>query len=105
MYVADKFKLNIADEMSIFVKKFDQVNPVWSDILTIDYFYHNHMPNYDGGLSFFDRLDKKIGRFHENWDIEGFKRIIRGSNNPVSVYEDIVKYMLEDPNDINYYGV
>ena len=105
MYVPTKFQMQTADEIATFVKRFDEVALVWSDLLTIDYFYHHHRADYDGGISFIDRLNKKIGQFHPNWDIEGLKRIIRLSDNPQGVYVDIIKYLLEDPYDIFYYGI
>jgi hypothetical protein len=105
MYVPTKYQMDSADEVAAFIKRFDEVTPIWSDLLTIDYFYNHHCANYDGGLSFIDRLNKKIGHFHPNWDIEGLKRIIRGSSNPEHIYVDIIKYLLEDPHDVFYYGI
>jgi len=97
--------MHSADEVAAFFKKFNEVTPVWSDLITLDYFYHNHCADYDGGLSFIDRLNKKIGQFHPNWDIEGFKHIIRQSDNPRQIYVDIIKYLLDDPHDVVYYGI
>jgi hypothetical protein len=50
-------------------------------------------------------LYKKLGLFHPEWDIEGLKKIVRNSKKPISVYEDIVKHLLDDPYDIFYYGI
>lgn len=105
MYVPTNYQLHSADDVAAFVKTFDKVIPVWSDLITLDYFYNNHSTDYDGGLSFIDRLNKKIGQFHPNWDIDGFKKIVRISSNPQSTYVDIIKYMLEDPHDVFYYGI
>lgn len=104
MYVANKFQAYKANEIEVFIQRFNESALTWSDVLTLDYFYYHHTADYDGGLSFFDRLDKKLGRFHTNWDIKGFKKIVRNSDNPVGVYEDIVKYLLDNQNEINYYG-
>lgn len=105
MYVPTKYQMNNADEVAAFIKKFDENIPIWSDLLIIDYFYYNHSSDYEGGISFIDRLNKKLGHFHSNWDIEGLKKIIRQSDNPEAVYVGIIKYMLEDPHDVFYYGI
>jgi len=105
MYVSKQYRKNTNDEIIDLVISTDKDNLKWYDILMIDYFYHNHEDNYDGGLSFFDRLYKKLGLFHPEWDIEGLKKIVRNSKKPISVYEDIVKHLLDDPHDIFYYGI
>lgn len=105
MYVPSKYQMDSANEVDAFIKTFDQVTPVWSDILTIDYFYHHHYANYDGGLSFLDRIYAKLGQFHPEWNVVDLKKCITTSNDPVVVYEDIVKFMLEDPRDVMYYGI
>jgi hypothetical protein len=105
MYVSNNFKINTADEMDEFIKKFDQANPTWSDLLTIDYFYHHHMSDYDGGLSFIDRINTKIGHFHPEWNIADLKNCIKISNDPVSVYSNIIQFMFLELSDILYYGI
>jgi hypothetical protein len=97
--------MSSVDEVGAFIKTLDSVTPIWSDLLTIDYFYYNHCANYDGGLSFIDRLNKKIGHLHPNWDITGLKKIIMQSGNPQEIYVDIIKYLLDDPHDVFYYGI
>jgi len=105
MYVPTNLRMNTANEIELFVSSLNERKPVWSDLLTIDYFYNHHMKDYDGGLSFLDRLFKKLGQFHPEWNINDLKNGIRNSNNPVVVYTDIIRYMLEDPHDILYYGI
>jgi len=105
MYVSINYRMNKSNEIGMFVSTLNEKTPTWSDLLTIDYFYHHHMENYDGGLSFLDRLFDKLGQFHPEWNIEDLKNAIRNSNNPVLVYTDIIHYMLEDPRDVTYYGI
>jgi hypothetical protein len=105
MYVASNFKINTAEEVAVFLDKFDQYNLKWSDLLTIDYFYNYHLDDYDGGLSFIDRIYKKLGKFHPDWNIEDLKRCIVVSKDPTTVYADIIRFMLEDPRDVLYYGI
>jgi hypothetical protein len=97
--------MNSANEVSMFVSNFETTHPLWSDLITIDYFYHHHMKDYDGGLSFLDRIYKKLGQFHSEWNITDLKNSIRNAKNPVSVYSDIIQYLLSDPHDIAYYGI
>lgn len=91
--------------MSIFIKSFNQVAPIWSDLLTIDHFYYHHEANYDNGMSFIDRIDKKLGSFHPEWDVKAMKEYILSSLDPPSVYIRTIRYMLSDPLDVVYYGI
>jgi hypothetical protein len=104
MYVSREYQMNSAKEVASMIAKFDKDEPTWYNILMIDYFYHNHEVNYDGGLSFLDRLNKKIGHLHPDWNIEELKTTIRNANNPVAVYSDIVEYMLGEARDLLLYG-
>jgi hypothetical protein len=97
--------MNTSDEMSSFVQTFNESSPTWSDLLTIDYFYHHHEHNYDYGISFIDRIYKKLGRFHPEWNIPQMKAYIYKSLDPVSVYTHTIEYMLSDPTDVLYYGI
>ena len=105
MYVAKEFKVYTGKEMDEFISKLDVDNLKWNELLSLDYFFHFQDLDYDGGLSFFDRLKEKLGQFHPDWDIDGLKRIVRNSNTPIVIYEDIVKHLLNDPFDIFYYGI
>jgi len=105
VYVSSEFNIYTSKEMDIFISKLDVDNLKWKDLLTLDYFFHFQDLDYDGGLSFFDRLNKKLGINHPNWDIDGLKRIVRNSMNPLLIYEDIVQDLLKDPFDIFYYGI
>jgi hypothetical protein len=91
--------------MSIFINTFNQVAPMWSDLLTIDHFYYHHETNYDGGLSFIDRINKKLGRFHPEWDITSMKNSIVSSKYPQNMYVNTILFMLSDPKDVLYYGI
>ena len=80
-------------------------NVTFEHLIMVDYFYHNQNADYDDGLSFLDRLNKKIGRFHQDWDIELMKEQIIYSKYPIQMYLDTIQNMLRDRSDIAYYGV
>jgi hypothetical protein len=105
MYVPTNYQINNANEIEVFVSNLNERHPTWSDLITIDYFYHHHMPDYDGGLSFLDRINKKLGEFHPEWNIADLKNGIRHAQYPVSVYADIIAYMLASQLDIHAYGI
>ena len=93
------------NEINEFVASLNDKQLNWSDLLIIDYFYYHHMPDYDSGLSFLDRIHKKLGQFHPEWNIANLKNGIRYAQNPTSVYSDVVQYLLSDQRDVVYYGV
>ena len=105
MYVPKKFQMKSSQDIFNMVSKFNKDDPTWYELLMIDYFYYHHQPNYDGGLSFLDRLNKKIGHLHPDWNIEDLKIIIETANNPSAMYVDVIEYMINDPNDIKLYGI
>ncbi len=80
-------------------------NVSWCDLLMVDYVYHNQEQNYDAGLSFIDRLIRKLGRFHPEWNSDNIKDRIRNANYPQGEYVRVIQEMLNDPSDIAYYGV
>jgi hypothetical protein len=76
----------------------------WTDILKIDCYIYKSNKDYDGGLSFLNRLNNKLGRFHPEWNIEGFKQTIRLADSPQDTFILVVSSMLSDPRDVHYYG-
>ena len=71
-------------------------------IVMIDHAYHNEDENYDGGLSFFDRLEWKLGLFFElGWTAEELKSMVRDAP------EDYMRILgsVLDAEKIDVYGV
>ena len=91
--------------MDEFIARLNEIYPTWRDLLIVDYFYYNHTADYDGGLSFFDRINAKIGRFHPEWNIAEFKELVRTADNKEKTYNQIIQLMFMDPADIEYYGL
>lgn len=74
-------------------------------LLMIDYAFHNTDNDYDGGLSFLDRLQAKLsGVFPIQWNIQNLKKFVQDSNDPVQMFLDILNEILTDEM-IVYYGV
>ena len=74
-------------------------------ILMIDYAYHNEDEDYDGGLSFLDRLYKKLSNYFEiNWDVEYLKELIRNSEHPSEDFVTVLKEILTE-DMVECYGV
>jgi hypothetical protein len=105
MYVAKKYQVYSAQEMDEFIARLNEIYPTWRDLLIVDYFYYNHTADYDGGLSFFDRINAKIGRFHPEWNIREFKELVQTADNKEKTYNQIIQLMFMDPMDIEYYGL
>ena len=77
-----------------------------ADLLArIDWEYYHTDPNYEGGLSFFDRLKNKVGHFIPAWNVEAAKDSVRNAEDPELAYEEIVEEILSNQNIIDYYGV
>jgi len=77
----------------------------FEELIKIDHAFHHADPLYDGGLSFIDRINDKIGRFHPNWNIENIKQYIRDSEKPSLEYILVISAMFSRPGMIAYYGV
>lgn len=71
-------------------------------ILMIDNVYHCDDVNYEGGLSFFDRLHWKLSLFFElQWTPEDVKNQVR---NAPEEYMNVLRSLL-DSEKIDVYGV
>ena len=77
----------------------------WRHLVAIDYAFNHNQNDYDDGLSFLDRLHRKLGQFHNEWNIEQMKNDIRNANQPMDRYKEVIELMLADPRDIAYYGL
>ena len=103
-YIPNNYKVT-NDQFDQIYNNLGENDATWETLIMADYVCHHNDEDYDDGLTFFDRLQKKIGQFHEDWNIQIFKSMIRQSENPALEYVMIVKNMLADPSDVAYYGV
>lgn len=74
-------------------------------LVMIDYAFHSEDQDYDEGLSFLDRLYKKLSMYFEiNWDVEYLKDLLRKSEKPSEDFIAVLKEILTD-DMIECYGV
>lgn len=92
-------------EMDVFLKDVVEHDITPTVLLMIDYAYHNTDDNYDDGLSFLDRLHKKLSRYFDlQWNIPKLKYTVRTSSNPFVTYRDMLNEIVT-PRMIAIYGV
>lgn len=90
------------DEMLKYMQDVDITPEV---LLMIDFAYHNGDANYDGGLSFLDRLHHKLSMYFPiQWNVANLKAVVRNSNNPPGTFIGILNELLDDAK-IACYGV
>jgi hypothetical protein len=73
--------------------------------IEIDYAYHSQDANYDGGLSFIDRIFDKIGHFHPHWNMIEMKQDIMTADDRENAYVDRIIAMFDRPGMKEYYGL
>ena len=74
-------------------------------LLMIDHAFHNEDSDYEDGLSFLNRLHKKLSNFFEiTWDVDYLKKIIKESENPSQTFVEVLKEILTE-DMIECYGV
>ena len=104
-YIPNQFKVTKQQFDEIY-KNLGENDVTWKTLLMADYAYHHDDADYNDGLSFLDRLHKKLGRFHPEWNIDEYYSLIEGCKyDSVDQYEIIIAEMLADPSDIAYYGL
>ena len=104
-YILSKYKVT-SEHCDQILKNMNLVEDLtWETLLMVDYVYHHEENDYDNGLSFLDRLNRKLGRFHLDWVVNEWKDIIRNSSNPTNEFIRVVSRMLESYSDVMYYGV
>lgn len=108
MYIPIEYRV-AEQQMQEEVRDLEAQNYEFEDVpidllIKIDWVYHHHENNYDGGLSFLDRLNNKIGQFL-NVNIDNLKLQIRSANDPQNEYRNVVHNLLRNREDRMYYGL
>jgi len=105
-YILDVLKLS-EDKMEEMLnyKYLADVNITSNDLISIDYKYHCNDENYDNGLSFIDRLHKKLSIYYTlDWEIGELKDYIYHARDEKHTYAYVVNEILTQEM-INCYGV
>ena len=98
MFVPEKLR-KTKEEMDVEIASEHTSNP--DLLIMIDYVFHHEDEDYDGGLSFFDRLHAKLSRFYTLfWEPESLKKTIHSEEVYVAVVHSIL-----DLQKVNVYGV
>ena len=101
MYVPSYYRLSIDSVNEMISGWGDNHQTTWYDLMAIDYAYHHKDADYDGGLSFIDRIHKKIGTRHPFWNLADLKN--RAAS--LEEYHRIISALFTEQRDIDYYGV
>jgi len=101
MYVPSYYRLSIRQVNEMITTWGENYQPTWYDLMAIDYAYHHNDLDYDGGLSFIDRIYKKVGFRNSFWNLADLK------NQAASVhdYPRIIAALFTEKRDIDYYGL
>ena len=68
-------------------------------LVMIDYAFHSGDEDYDGGLSFFNRLHNKLSRFYKLfWEPDTIKKTIHSEE----VYMAVVRSLLDGDKVVTY---
>lgn len=100
----DKYKVS-KDDLDSILNDLGDREPTWYHLLMTDYVYHHRDYDYNNGLSFIDRLMKKLGPLHPEWNISDLYDGVLYSGNVMNAYVNTIEYMLSDHSDICYYGI
>jgi len=105
MYISEEYRKTQAEVDEILDNMNDEYEITPEVLLMIDYVYHNEDENYDGGLSFLDRLHKKLSLYFQiNWDTKSLKNMIKTAEHPGAAFVYILNELLK-PDMISCYGV
>lgn len=105
-YVPAQYKVSKERFNEIYNNAVDPSSVTWETLLMADYVYHHQDDDYNDGLSFLRRLEKKLGKFHPEWDVDGWCATVDACKyDSAEQFILIVKEMLEDPSDVAYYGL
>ena len=108
MFVPEYLRFNhekLDEVMKLLQNVDDEVTDVpYRLLIVVDYIYHHDELNYEGGLSFLDRLNHKLGAFHPEWNIQLMKDEIINADNAQNKYLNTIGNMLSKAGDRMYYG-
>lgn len=105
MYVKENHRATKEDISNILATMNDGDDVSVELLVKIHHAYHWMDPDFDGGLSFLDKLHHKLTLYYDvAWDLDGIKSIIRESSKPEEEFYEILRQMLT-ADMIACYGV
>jgi len=105
MYVPDYLRLSM-EQVDDKLANMQEEDPISAKLLIeVDYAFHSNDANYDGGLSFIDRIFEKIGHFHPHWNVNEIKQQIMTADDRENEYVDRIIAMFDRPGMKEYYGL
>lgn len=105
MYISEEYRKTQIEVDKILDSIDDEYEITPELLLMIDYVYHHEDEDYDGGLSFLDRLHKKLSLYFQiNWDVVNLKNMVRMAEHPEPVFVYILNELL-NPDMVSCYGV
>jgi hypothetical protein len=104
MYVSQEFRVS-NDVLADRIQQLGEDDPSVDILLMVDFVFHHQDDDYDGGLSFLDRIYTKLRQFHPDWNVAVMKETIRTANDPVTEYLYVIDTMLGNADDRFCYGM
>jgi hypothetical protein len=104
MYIPEEFRVS-NDVLVDRIRQLGEDEPSVDILLMVDFVFHHQDDDYNGGLSFIDRIHAKLGCFHADWDVQEMKDAIRNANDSVTEYLFVIDTMLGNADDRFCYGM
>jgi len=73
--------------------------------IEVDYAFHKDDQDYDGGLSFIDRIFAKLSIFNPHWNVTEIKQSIITADDRENAYVDQIIGMFDKHGMKEYYGL
>ena len=90
MMIPNKYCSKTSEELDDYVSYYVQDAFHWEVFLMIDYNNHHKDNDYDGGLSFINRIYDKLGWYHTEWNVEEIRNSIKTKKDYISAISDML---------------
>ena len=90
MFIPKKYRSKTSEELNDYVDFQVQDAFHWEVFLMIDYNNHHKDNNYDGGLSFINRIYDSLGWYHTEWNLEELRSSIKNTNDYMNTISDML---------------
>jgi len=105
MYVPENLRLSV-QEVTDKIANIEEGEFIHAkQFIEIDYAYHKDDQDYNGGLSFIDRIFAKLSIFNPHWNLNEIKQHIMTADDRENAYLDRIIAMFDRPGMKEYYGL